>query len=84
MLNANQSKNRFKFPLDSASSVCAFKAEMDGKDIIGKVLERQQAENKYDDAIASGQGAYLLTQSTTEPNMFSMSGNREISRFSFC
>ncbi len=53
---------------------------MDGKEIIGKVFEKQMAENKYDDALASGQGAYLLTQSTTEPNMFSISGTENTIR----
>lgn len=54
----------YTFPVDSRAAVCGFEAEIDGRKLIGKVMSVTEARETYDDAIASGGGAYLLEQST--------------------
>eukprot|EP01113_Clastostelium_recurvatum_P011179 TRINITY_DN1563_c2_g1_i5.p1 TRINITY_DN1563_c2_g1~~TRINITY_DN1563_c2_g1_i5.p1 ORF type:complete len:1057 (+),score=336.60 TRINITY_DN1563_c2_g1_i5:93-3173(+) len=63
----------YHFPLQENASVCHFEAFIDGKIVEGLVKEREQARNEYDDAIASGHGAYLLEESKEKPNMFQAS-----------
>ena len=38
--------------------MCAFTAEIDGKVIKAQIKEKQKAKQTYDDAIASGHGAF--------------------------
>ena len=52
----------YMFPLDERASVCNFFALVDGKKVEGKIKEKQQAKDEYDDAIASGNSAYLLEE----------------------
>ena len=68
-------------------AVCAFRAEVDGKVIEGKIKEKQKARETYDDAIAQGHGtcsrsiiayllstgAYLLEEKDNQPSVFSAS-----------
>ena len=42
--------------------MCGFAAEIDGKRIVGKLKEKSAARETYDEAIAVGDGAYLLEQ----------------------
>ena len=44
-------------------NLSSFEAEIGGKKIITEVMEKGKALDKYDDAIASGSGAYLLQES---------------------
>jgi hypothetical protein len=53
---------QYDFPLDSRACVTQFWAEIDGKTIMGSIKEKEKAKEIYDDAIASGNGAYLLEQ----------------------
>jgi uncharacterized protein YegL len=61
----------YEFPLDSNAAVCSFIAEIDGKKVVGKVKEKEEAREIYDDAIAEGHGAYLLEEK--KPNLFEAS-----------
>lgn len=61
---------KYCFPLEEHAAVCEFEAFINGKHIIGVVQSKKQARETYDDAIASGQGAYLLEQ--TAPDVFTM------------
>eukprot|EP01119_Soliformovum_irregulare_P016300 TRINITY_DN4699_c0_g1_i2.p1 TRINITY_DN4699_c0_g1~~TRINITY_DN4699_c0_g1_i2.p1 ORF type:complete len:850 (+),score=284.73 TRINITY_DN4699_c0_g1_i2:75-2624(+) len=61
----------FEFPLEDGAAVCNFWAEIDGKKIIGTIKEAEKAKEIYDDAIASGHGAYLLEE--VSDNKFSAS-----------
>ena len=61
----------YLFPLDEGAAVCGFEARLDGKVIVGRVLEREQAFEAYDDAMAGGHGAYLLDQE--RPDVFTAS-----------
>jgi Ca-activated chloride channel homolog len=61
----------YVFPLDEGAAVCGFEAIVDGARIVGKVKEREEAFEDYDDAIAAGHGAYLLDQE--KPDVFTAS-----------
>ncbi|KAH3762186.1 von Willebrand factor type A domain protein [Pelomyxa schiedti] len=61
----------YKFPIDDLAVVVGFIAEIDNKRIIAKCTEKEKAAAIYDDAIASGHGAYLLEQKKSD--LFNMS-----------
>eukprot|EP01119_Soliformovum_irregulare_P020038 TRINITY_DN6446_c0_g1_i2.p1 TRINITY_DN6446_c0_g1~~TRINITY_DN6446_c0_g1_i2.p1 ORF type:complete len:670 (-),score=179.23 TRINITY_DN6446_c0_g1_i2:1652-3661(-) len=63
----------FGFGLPPSTGVCGFVALIDGKKIVGEIQGKSKAEEIYDDALASGKGAYLLSKSETDPNRFEMS-----------
>lgn len=50
----------FTFPLDDSSTVVGFSATIQDRKIVGRVEEKQKARDAYDDAIASGQSAFLM------------------------
>ena len=56
------------FPLEEGSAVCGFEVQIGDRVIKGAVEEREQAFKAYDDAIARGDGAFLLDQE--KPNIF--------------
>eukprot|EP01117_Protostelium_nocturnum_P002936 TRINITY_DN1386_c0_g1_i1.p1 TRINITY_DN1386_c0_g1~~TRINITY_DN1386_c0_g1_i1.p1 ORF type:complete len:975 (+),score=369.62 TRINITY_DN1386_c0_g1_i1:106-2925(+) len=49
----------YEFPLPQDASVCSFSAEIEGKKIKSILKEKNKAREDFDDAIASGHGAYL-------------------------
>jgi Ca-activated chloride channel family protein len=61
----------YSFPLDESCAVSGFEVEIGGKRIVGKIEEREQAFEKYDDAMAKGHGAFLVDQD--RPNIFTAS-----------
>ncbi len=52
----------YLFPVQDGSAIHSFKALTNGKEIIGKVMERDEAFDEYDDAISDGHAAYLIDQ----------------------
>jgi Ca-activated chloride channel family protein len=52
----------YVFPLDERAAVCGFSALVDGVEIVGEVRERDEAFERYDDAISDGHGAFLFDQ----------------------
>lgn len=65
-IEKNPIEGVYEFDLDSKASVYDFWAEIDGKQVIGTIKEKEKAIETYSDAIASGHGAYLLEE--TEEN----------------
>ncbi|XP_078686405.1 von Willebrand factor A domain-containing protein 5A-like isoform X2 [Branchiostoma floridae x Branchiostoma belcheri] len=63
----------FVFPLDESSAVYKFEALIEGRRVIGKVKEKQKAREEYDDAIASGEGAFLLEEDDRAGDVFKCS-----------
>lgn len=59
------------FPLDEGAAVCGFEAQIGATRVVGRVEEREAAFRRYDDALAAGNGAYLLDQE--RPDVFSAS-----------
>uniref|UniRef100_A0A672HXG0 von Willebrand factor A domain-containing protein 5A-like n=1 Tax=Salarias fasciatus TaxID=181472 RepID=A0A672HXG0_SALFA len=62
----------FVFPLPGDAAVCHFSAKMGQKEIVAEVKEKQEAREEYDDALSSGQQAFLLEESDQSPDIFSM------------
>eukprot|EP01114_Cavostelium_apophysatum_P024203 TRINITY_DN940_c0_g1_i3.p1 TRINITY_DN940_c0_g1~~TRINITY_DN940_c0_g1_i3.p1 ORF type:complete len:876 (-),score=276.34 TRINITY_DN940_c0_g1_i3:53-2680(-) len=63
----------FEFPLDKNFTISSFAAIVEGKRIEGTCKEKEKAKDTYDDAIASGHGAYLMEQSKEDPDVFTVS-----------
>ena len=61
----------YRFPLPESAAVCGFTAVVGGRRISGAVEEREKAFEMYDDALARGDGAFLLDQE--RPNIFTLS-----------
>lgn len=61
----------YTFPLSESAAVAGFEAEIDGRRIVGRIEEREEAFEKYDDAMARGAGAFLLDQD--RPDIFTAS-----------
>ncbi|CAI5693945.1 unnamed protein product [Oreochromis niloticus] len=63
----------FVFPLPGDAAVCHFSAEIGQTQIVAEVKEKQKAREEYDDALSSGQQAFLLEESDQSPDIFSLS-----------
>ncbi|MBK8596749.1 MAG: VWA domain-containing protein [Holophagales bacterium] len=61
----------YVFPLDEGAAVCAFEALVDGRVVAGTVMEKEKAFEAYDEAIAAGNGAFLLDEE--KPDVFTVS-----------
>ncbi|XP_047248178.1 von Willebrand factor A domain-containing protein 5A-like [Girardinichthys multiradiatus] len=62
----------FVFPLPGDAAVCHFSAQIGETNIVAEVKEKQQAQEEYDDALSSGQQAFLLEESDQSPDIFSL------------
>jgi len=58
----------YLFPLDERAAVCGFEAEVDGRRIVGEAKEKKEAASLYKNALAAGEGAFLLEQQ--RPDVF--------------
>uniref|UniRef100_A0A3Q1JR57 von Willebrand factor A domain containing 5A n=1 Tax=Anabas testudineus TaxID=64144 RepID=A0A3Q1JR57_ANATE len=63
----------FVFPLPGDAAVCHFSAVIGQTQIVAEVKDKQQAREEYDDALSSGQQAFLLEESDQSPDIFSLS-----------
>ncbi|XP_041660326.1 von Willebrand factor A domain-containing protein 5A-like isoform X4 [Cheilinus undulatus] len=63
----------FVFPLPGDAAVCHFSAKIGQTEIVAEVKEKQKAREEYDDALSSGQQAFLLEESEQSPDIFSLS-----------
>lgn len=61
----------YVFPLDEEAAICGFEAMIGEIHVVGEVKEKEEAFEKYDDALAHGHGAYLLDQE--KPDVFTAS-----------
>ncbi|ELR24559.1 von Willebrand factor type A domain containing protein [Acanthamoeba castellanii str. Neff] len=62
----------YQFQLEDKATVSDFTAFIDGNKIKGTIQEKEEARNTYDDAIASGHGAYRMEENEEEPNLFTV------------
>ncbi|MEQ2210148.1 hypothetical protein XENOCAPTIV_008992, partial [Xenoophorus captivus] len=63
----------FVFPLPGDAAVCHFSAQIGETHLVAEVKEKKQAQEEYDDALSSGQQAFLLEESDQSPDIFSLS-----------
>ncbi|KAF7331209.1 hypothetical protein MSAN_02439600 [Mycena sanguinolenta] len=63
---------KYTFPIPARASVCSFTMiKQDGTRVVGSVLEKQEARETYNTAVAQGQQASLAEQQT--PDVFQVS-----------
>ncbi|XP_013129314.3 von Willebrand factor A domain-containing protein 5A, partial [Oreochromis niloticus] len=62
----------FVFPLPGDAAVCHFSAQIGQTQIVVELKEKQKARQEYDDALSSGQQAFLLVESDESPDIFSL------------
>ena len=60
------------FPVAAGGTVCGFEAFINGRHVVGEVKEKERARKEYREAIARGDGAYLMDQSKESPEVFSI------------
>ncbi|XP_066541338.1 von Willebrand factor A domain-containing protein 5A-like isoform X4 [Hoplias malabaricus] len=60
----------FVFPLPAEAAVCHFSANVSGQEVVAEVHSKQEAQEKYEDALSSGQLAFLLEESDESPDIF--------------
>ncbi|KAL6479336.1 hypothetical protein MHYP_G00127690 [Metynnis hypsauchen] len=60
----------FVFPLPAEAALCHFSAKIADHEVVAEVQEKQKARDEYDDAISSGQQAFLLEESDASPDIF--------------
>jgi len=70
-LDASAVEAVYKFPLPESSAVCGFRAAIGDSTWEGRVEERDKAFKEYDEALARGDGGYLLDEE--RPNIFTLS-----------
>ncbi|KAL6474596.1 hypothetical protein MHYP_G00181570 [Metynnis hypsauchen] len=63
----------FVFPMPAEAALCHFSAKVADKEIVAKVQEKEKAREEYDDAIASGDQAFLLEESDESTDVFRLS-----------
>jgi len=61
----------YRFPLHERSAINRFVAWIDSKKLVGQIQTSEKAQQTYDDAVASGKGAYLLEKK--EKGIYEMS-----------
>ncbi|KAK2879272.1 hypothetical protein Q8A67_020063 [Cirrhinus molitorella] len=63
----------FVFPLPAEAAVCHFSAKIGEQEIVAEVQDKQSARDQYDDAVSSGQQAFLLEESEESSDVFKLS-----------
>ncbi|XP_061072865.1 von Willebrand factor A domain-containing protein 5A-like isoform X2 [Conger conger] len=63
----------FVFPLEGETALCHFSAKIGETEVVAELQEKQKAKEQYDDAISSGQQAFLLEESEESPDVFQLS-----------
>ncbi|KAA0724672.1 A domain-containing protein 5 [Triplophysa tibetana] len=63
----------FVFPLPANAAVCHFSAKIGEQEIVAELKEKQAARDQYDDAVSSGQEAFLLEESEESSDVFKLS-----------
>ena len=61
----------YVFPLDEGAAVCGFEAVIDATLVVGEVLERDKAFERYDEALERGDEGFLLDEE--RPDVFQAS-----------
>ena len=61
----------YTFPLEESAAVCGLEIEVGERRIVGHIEEAAEAFEQYDEALARGDGAYLVDQD--RPNLFTAS-----------
>ncbi|KAI1893209.1 hypothetical protein AGOR_G00121340 [Albula goreensis] len=60
----------FVFPLEGDAALCHFSAKIGETEVVAELQEKQKAREQYDDALSSGQQAFLLEESSESSDVF--------------
>ncbi|KAG9328803.1 hypothetical protein JZ751_010625, partial [Albula glossodonta] len=63
----------FVFPLEADAALCHFSAKIGETEVVAELQEKQKAREQYDDALSSGQQAFLLEESSESSDVFRLS-----------
>ncbi|KAI1893191.1 hypothetical protein AGOR_G00121150, partial [Albula goreensis] len=63
----------FVFPLEGDAALCHFSAKIGETEVVAELQEKQKAREQYDDALSSGQQAFLLEESSESSDVFRLS-----------
>ncbi|XP_048040077.1 von Willebrand factor A domain-containing protein 5A-like isoform X4 [Megalobrama amblycephala] len=63
----------FVFPLPADAAVCHFSAKIGEQEIVAELQDKESARDQYDDAVSSGQQAFLLEESDESSDVFKLS-----------
>ncbi|XP_048039819.1 von Willebrand factor A domain-containing protein 5A-like isoform X5 [Megalobrama amblycephala] len=63
----------FVFPLPADAAVCHFSAKIGEQEIVAELQDKESARDQYDDAVSSGQQAFLLEESNESSDVFKLS-----------
>nr|XP_017209698.2 von Willebrand factor A domain-containing protein 5A-like isoform X2 [Danio rerio] len=63
----------FVFPLPADAAVCHFSAKIGEQEIVAELQDKETARDQYDDAVSSGQQAFMLEESAESPDVFKLS-----------
>ncbi|XP_048044979.1 von Willebrand factor A domain-containing protein 5A-like [Megalobrama amblycephala] len=63
----------FVFPLPADAAVCHFSARIGEQEIVAELQDKQSARDQYDEAVSSGQQAFLLEESDESWDVFKLS-----------
>ncbi|KAI5614816.1 von Willebrand factor A domain-containing protein 5A-like isoform X1, partial [Silurus asotus] len=63
----------FVFPMPSGAALCQFSAKIADQEIVAELREKQEAREKYDDALSSGEEVFLLEESEMSDDVFKLS-----------
>ncbi|KAK3558298.1 hypothetical protein QTP86_014684 [Hemibagrus guttatus] len=63
----------FVFPMPSGAALCQFSAKIADQEIVAEVQEKEEAREQYDDALSSGEQAFLLEESEESMDVFRLS-----------
>uniref|UniRef100_A0A8C1MX67 von Willebrand factor A domain-containing protein 5A-like n=1 Tax=Cyprinus carpio TaxID=7962 RepID=A0A8C1MX67_CYPCA len=63
----------FVFPLPADAAICHFSAKIGEQEIVAEVQDKESARDQYDDAVSSGQQAFLLEESDESSDVFRLS-----------
>ncbi|CAF4781416.1 unnamed protein product, partial [Rotaria sp. Silwood2] len=58
------------FPIEEQAAVYSFIAQIDERQIVAHLKEKQEAQRKYNNALRQGHGAYLLEQDEKSQDNF--------------
>lgn len=65
-------ETKFTFPVDPDMAVCSLTIVTEEKELQAKIMKKEKAEEKYDDAISSGDAAYMLQYDKDTQDLLTM------------
>ncbi len=65
-------ETEYVFPVDDDMAICALEVKVGDKTIVGKIMGKEKAKEKYQDAVASGNTGYLMSYDENQRDLIRM------------